>query len=60
MAKMAVSQNTNQIDRVLKFRATEIRIEALKAAAQIYSGKGGSSAIIKAAKKFEEYLKGNK
>jgi len=48
----------SNIDKVLKFRATEIRIEALKAATKVC--KGGPAAIITTAKKFEEYLKGNK
>ena len=43
---------------ILQTKNTEIRIEALKAAAKIYEGKGGPANVIKAAKKFEEYLKG--
>ncbi len=45
-------------NNIQRFRDTEIRIEALKAAAKVYEGKGGPAAVIKAAKKFEEYLKG--
>ena len=50
--KMGASRN------MLQTKNTEIRIEALKAAAQIYEGKGGPANVIKAAKKFEEYLRG--
>lgn len=54
MVKMVASQN------IQKFKNTEIRIEALKAAAKIYEGKGSPARVITASKKFEEYLKGKK
>ena len=45
-------------NNIQRFRDTEIRIEALKAAAKVHEGKGSAAATITTAKKFEEYLKG--
>ena len=65
MAKMVASRST-QMKRssdVLKFRDTEIRIEALRAAARIHGSKPtrkSTEDVIEAAKEFEEYLKGQK
>ena len=55
MVKMVASRN------IQKFKDTEIRIEALNAASRVYTGKSNRSStadVIEAAKKFEEYLKG--